>query len=166
MMSPRDARILLLFYIGLGIVALCVTLYCRSTATGRQSVYSPPFITGVTITAYCPGSCCNDRWAGLTAYGRPIAWYQDRGIPICAVDPKVIKMFSYVEYQGVKYFAVDVGGKIKKKHIDLLKNTHRDAVLFGVRRNQTIRIFLPGEKYAYKKSVGDSRGDQENKSGY
>lgn len=94
----------------------------------------------VTVTAYCPGSCCNGRWAGKTSHGKTIQYYISRNINICAVDKNVIPMKSIIYYNNKKYLAIDVGGKIKGQHIDLLFSTHKEATKFGVKFKQRIKI--------------------------
>ena len=95
---------------------------------------------GFTITAYCPGACCNGEWAGLTSSGKSIGYYRALDIRIAAVDPSVIPMGSRFIYRGLEYRAVDIGGKIVGKRIDLLMPDHRTADEFGVKREQSIVI--------------------------
>lgn len=95
---------------------------------------------GFTITAYCPGKCCNGIWAGLTATGRTIDYYMVRKINIAAVDPAVIPMGTLFAYGGKEYLAVDIGGKIRGRKIDLLMPTHPETCRFGVKKDQSIRI--------------------------
>jgi 3D (Asp-Asp-Asp) domain-containing protein len=98
-----------------------------------------------TITAYCPNSCCNDQYAGLTASGKTIKYYKTKHYNICAVDPKVIPLYSIIEWDGKEYLAVDVGGKIKKHKIDILLDTHDETIVFGVKENQVIRVIRIGK---------------------
>ena len=97
-------------------------------------------VYGFTVTAYCPGSCCNGIWAGLTATGRPIDYYRSLKINIAAVDPAVIPMGTLFAYGGKEYLAVDIGGKIRGRKIDLLMPTHPETCIFGVKKDQSIRI--------------------------
>jgi 3D (Asp-Asp-Asp) domain-containing protein len=97
-------------------------------------------VYGFTVTAYCPGSCCNGVWAGLTATGKSIDYYRARKINIAAVDPSVIPMRTRLTYGGREYLAVDIGGKIRGRKIDLLMPSHRETCLFGVKKDQYIRI--------------------------
>jgi 3D (Asp-Asp-Asp) domain-containing protein len=99
---------------------------------------------GFTITAYCPGKCCNGEWAGLTATGKSIDYYRALDIRIAAVDPSVIPMGSRFTYGGLEYRAVDIGGTIVGRRIDLLMPDHRTADEFGVKREQCIRILEGG----------------------
>ena len=131
------------FYIG--IVSLLQAMAVRnSTASGiaeQTDMYQTRIdISGFTVTAYCPGKCCNGIWAGLTATGKSIEYYKSRMINIAAVDPSVISLGSNFIYGGTVYHAVDIGGKIKGRRIDILLPDHAKADAFGVKRNQSITI--------------------------
>lgn len=94
----------------------------------------------VMVTSYCPYECCNEQWAGQTAVGIPIEKFLSAGYNICAVDPKVIPLWSIVEYQGIEYLAVDTGGKIRGRSVDILAHSHLQTIIFGRRYNQKIII--------------------------
>jgi len=49
----------------------------------------------------------------------------------CAVDPKKIPLGSYVKINGVVYHAEDTGGAIKGNRIDVVVNTHKEALAKG-----------------------------------
>lgn len=49
----------------------------------------------------------------------------------CAVDPKKIPLGSYVKINGVVYHAEDTGGAIKGNRIDLVVDTHAEALRKG-----------------------------------
>lgn len=95
---------------------------------------------GFTATAYCPGPCCNGKWAGMTAMGRTIEYYTNRGINVIAVDPRVIPLGTKVIYNGIEYIALDTGRVIKGKKIDVFMAGHEDTLKFGVKRDQKITI--------------------------
>lgn len=97
-------------------------------------------LKGFTATAYCPEECCNGKWAHMTATGKPISYFTKRGINIIAVDPKVIPLYTKVIYNNKEYLAVDVGGKIKGKRIDVFFPKHEQTIIFGVKRNVDIQI--------------------------
>lgn len=80
------------------------------------------------VTYYCSGDCCNGIWSGNTATGAvPAAWHT------IAVDPKVIPLGSEIEIEGYgKFVAEDVGSAIKGDHIDLLVDSHDQAMELGV----------------------------------
>ncbi len=97
---------------------------------------------GFTITAYCPGTCCNGIWEGLTVSGKRIEFYTKRGVNIAAVDPTVISLGSYFVYGDKTYYAADIGGSIKGRRIDIFKPDHLQAQMFGVKRGQSIRLLV------------------------
>lgn len=87
-------------------------------------------------TFYCPGYCCNGKWAGMTSTGA----VPTPGVTI-AVDPDVIPLGStvYIEFlnESAKelngyYVAQDVGGGVSDKHIDVLVSDHEEAYRYGV----------------------------------
>lgn len=101
--------------------------------SGRQ-------VDGFTVTAYCPARCCNGVWAGKTSGGNDIAWYRERGIDIAAVDPAVIPLGTYFWYGDRRYLAIDTGGLIRGRRIDILFDNHADTERFGVKRSQSLII--------------------------
>lgn len=91
-------------------------------------------------TAYCPCSkCCGasgGKLEGKTgALGMGV--YVDTTI---AVDPKVIPLGSkvYIEGLGVR-IAVDTGGAIKGKKLDLYMATHKEALNWGRKK---VKVYL------------------------
>jgi 3D (Asp-Asp-Asp) domain-containing protein len=108
-------------------------LYVGPAIQNRYLIWRP-----FTITAYCPGACCNDQWAGKTATGKYMSYYFQMGINIAAVDPKVIPFGSKILYNGKEYLCMDAGGAIKGHKIDLLFKTHAETVKFGVKKNQFV----------------------------
>ncbi|MBN2040402.1 MAG: 3D domain-containing protein [Spirochaetes bacterium] len=97
-------------------------------------------MTGLTVTAYCPGPCCNGKWAGMTATGKTMKHYIEKDINIIAVDPELIELGSKIIYNGKEYTAVDTGKSIKGKRLDILFPTHEETEIFGIKRNQKIKI--------------------------
>ncbi len=126
-----------------GIVCFVETAALRWCGAGSAPAVAAE-LDGFTITAYCPGACCNGEWAGLTASGKSIGYYRALDIRIAAVDPSVIPMGSRFTYRGLEYRAVDIGGKIVGKRIDLLMPDHHTADEFGVKREQSIVILDGG----------------------
>jgi 3D (Asp-Asp-Asp) domain-containing protein len=118
--------------------------WCGAAGRIAMTAFAGPELDGFTITAYCPGACCNGEWAGLTASGKSINYYVSRKIRIAAVDPLVIPMGARFTYRGREYCAVDIGGKIKGKRIDLLMPDHPSADRFGVKKDQAIVIIDAG----------------------
>jgi len=65
---------------------------------------------------------------GITATG----FKTDCGLPIVAVDPKVIPLYSIVEIEGLGGFvALDVGSAIRGNRIDILFDSREEAIEFG-----------------------------------
>lgn len=92
------------------------------------------------LTAYCKENyphICNDGDSSTTATGTvPTA-----GRTI-AVDPKVIPYGSKVIINGHEYIAEDCGGAVKGNRIDILFNTHQEALSFGI---QYAEVFIVKE---------------------
>lgn len=82
------------------------------------------------LSAYCKENyphICNDGDSSTTATGTtPTA-----GRTI-AVDPKVIPYGSEVIVNGHTYIAEDCGGAIKGNRVDILFDTHQEALSFGI----------------------------------
>lgn len=82
------------------------------------------------VTAYCKENyphICNDGNSNVTATGTtPMA-----GRTI-AVDPAVIPYGSEVTINGHSYIAEDCGGAIKGNRVDILFDTHQEALNFGI----------------------------------
>lgn len=86
-------------------------------------------------TAYT--SKCKDC-SGITKSGydvRNTIYYE--GMRVIATDPKIIPLYSIVEIEvgdeTFKAIALDIGGAIKGKRIDLLVDTKDTAYKFGIR---------------------------------
>lgn len=88
-----------------------------------------------TITHYCPGKCCNGKWAGQTSSGaKPTPWHT------IAVDPSVIPMWSTVYIEGYgEFVAQDSGGAIKGNRIDVLVSSHEEGKRLGVKE---MKVYL------------------------
>jgi len=96
----------------------------------------------VTVTAYCPCTICNTKkWAGMVSTGRKIKDILAEGYNICAADPAVIPLRTKIAYDGLEYLVADTSSAIKGKRINILKKTHSKTTDFGVKRNQTIKIY-------------------------
>ena len=108
------------------------------------------------ITAYCPGACCNTGvkringrmvtidWSDKVAVGGlSLSSMVSNGIHVMAVDPDVIPLGSVIYYDGRYYFALDTGGLIKGRKLDVLVEKHEDTFVFGKRMKQEVKIFMP-----------------------
>ena len=109
------ATILLAFTCVVGLLERAALTGCGAAGNIVMNTFAGSELGGFTITAYCPGKCCNGEWAGLTASGKSIDYYASRHIRIAAVDPSVIPMGTRFVYRGIQYSAVDIGGKIKER---------------------------------------------------
>ena len=83
------------------------------------------------VSAYCKENyphICNNGDSSTTSTGV---------IPIVgrtiAVDPNIIPYGSEVTINGHTYIAEDCGGAIKGNRIDILFETHQEALEFGIR---------------------------------
>ncbi len=108
------------------------------------------------ITAYCPKACCNSGvfvkrgrriyidWSNRIAIAdMSISQLHSTGIDIVAIDPSVIPFGSIVYYKGTYYLAMDTGGAIKGKCIDLSMKTHEATHVFGKKTNQRVIVYKP-----------------------
>ena len=65
-------------------------------------------------------------------------------LPIAAVDPDIIPLYSIIEIKDVGAFvALDTGGAIKGKRIDILFEDKNDAYQFGV-QERLVRVIEKG----------------------
>lgn len=128
-MKPQDRKKWRFLFV---LIFVYATLFL---ATKIGEYLTPQFFT---VTAYCPNACCNGKWAGQTATGKTIDFYLKQGKNIVAVDPKVIPLGSEIIFASKRYSCVDVGGRVKGNHIDVLLPTHEETVKFGVKKNQLV----------------------------
>lgn len=80
------------------------------------------------ITHYCREKyphICNSGYPYKTATGT------DPHVGGCAVDPRVIPLGSYIKINGKVYHAEDTGGAIRGRKIDLVVDTHKQAMFEG-----------------------------------
>lgn len=90
------------------------------------------------LTAYCKENyphICNNGSSNSTATGT----VPTVGRTI-AVDPSVIPYGSQVIINGHTYVAEDCGGAIKGNKIDILFETHKEALQFGVQYAEVLRV--------------------------
>jgi 3D (Asp-Asp-Asp) domain-containing protein len=102
---------------------------------GNTEVAKPVKTEEFIITAYCCENyphICNDGESVYTASGT----IATAGRTI-AVDPKIVPYGTSVEIEGVGVrVAEDCGGAIKGNRIDLLFETHEEALNFGIQTRQ------------------------------
>ena len=94
------------------------------------------------ITAYCPGSCCCGNWAdGDTASGHVI----QAGDKLAACD-RSIPFGTLLDIPGYgQVRCEDRGGAIKGDRIDVLFDTHQEALEWGRRKQVEVRILHPSQ---------------------
>lgn len=88
------------------------------------------------VTAYCPCPKCCGAWADGITYTGSVATENST----IAVDPDVIPLGSYVEINGVSYYADDIGGAIKGNRIDIFFESHEAALEWGVQYHDVYLI--------------------------
>lgn len=106
-----------------------------------EELYVSPAITltplgEFKITAYCPCSKCCGEWADGITYTGSVATENST----IAVDPDVIPLGSYVEINGVSYYAEDIGGAIKGNRVDIFFESHEAALEWGVQYHDVYLI--------------------------
>ncbi len=122
---------------------------------GGRSIRYERVITA-NATAYCPGTpgsgCPIDERGAALCTGFYNDGYTFTGVKakagdgtrenphIIAVDPKLIPLKTMVYLEGYGYArAEDTGGAIKGASIDLLFDTHREALAFGRKK---VKVFV------------------------
>ena len=101
------------------------------------------------LTAYCSCSKCCGKWAKdrpVDSAGNELVYGASgelltAGYSI-AVDPTVIPYGTVLLINGKEYEAMDCGGAIKDKRIDVYFNDHDEALEFGV---QYAEVFIVEE---------------------
>lgn len=104
-----------------------------SMANAGANVQAGGLIGNATITYYCAEKyphICNAGPPYLTASGTTPT--PNRTI---AVDPKKIPLGTHVVIFGQEYVAEDTGGAVDGMHIDILVETHAEALAKGTRYN-------------------------------
>lgn len=109
----------------LGVVVLGLLCLQRSCDGGEKGeIYE--------VTAYCSCAKCCGKWAdGITASGKPVRW------GVIATDWRALPKGTRVQIQGfprTTFVALDIGGAIKGKRIDIWYPSHRKALKFGRRK--------------------------------
>ncbi len=122
------SRVMTLF----AIYHCCTNAFCNTTELKNWKSLK------VLATAYCPcKKCCGKYADGVTAIGKNAL---TKGI---AVDKKIIPLRSLVQVPGYgTVMADDVGGAIKKKHIDIRFKSHQEALNWG-RKYIVVKYLVP-----------------------
>lgn len=88
----------------------------------------------VEMSAYTAN--CKEGCTGITATGMDVR-DASKDHRIVAVDPKIIPLYSIIEIKGHGYYqAMDKGGAIKGYKVDVLMQTHEQAIQFGRKYGQ------------------------------
>ena len=126
------------------LIALLLTAIAPQAPKGYEHVAT---INNVTLRAYCPCSrCCGKDSPGLTSTGQS-AWVMD-GCAVPFAHPSIRKFDQiYIPGTGFKE-ADDTGGVIKRKwrryrkvQIEVRFTYHWQARNYGVKRNQTVKVY-------------------------
>ncbi len=120
--------------------AAVTTKYITSTApTTEEETTQPTYYTmTVIVSAYCNEKyphICNNGYPYITATGT-----QPKVGRTIAVDPDMIPLGTKVEIDGIIYIAEDTGGSIIGNRIDLLLETHEQALQWGMQQ-KTIKVY-------------------------
>lgn len=108
-------------------VVVAVGAWCKKRCANIPENIPEPRTVTYRVTAYCPCRKCCGRWAdGFTASGRPA-----RG-KVAAAPPE-IPFGTWIYVPGYGWAEVlDRGGSIKGKRLDVLFDSHEEAVEWGV----------------------------------
>ncbi|WP_433943637.1 3D domain-containing protein [Paenibacillus sp. SN-8-1] len=107
----------------------------RSTAAKSAPKDEASEWTTFTATAYT--ARCSDGCTGITASGVDVRrTVKHEGRTVVAVDPRVIKLGTKLTVKladgtRIKAIAEDTGGAIKRKKIDVLVASNKEARKFG-----------------------------------
>lgn len=119
----------------------------KENETEEKEVEIPPRQIKAIATAYT--AFCDTGCIGITKTGynvKQTVYHKDRRI--IAVDPRVIPLYSIVEvtYDDESFVAIalDTGGAIKNRKIDILMKTKKRAITFG-KREVTITVLREGK---------------------
>ena len=116
------------------------------TVTETPTEPEPVSIGEFRLTAYCSCSKCCGKWAKdrpVDSAGNELVYGASGELLIAdysiAVDPTLIPYGTVLLINGKEYKAMDCGGAIKDKRIDVYFNDHDEALEFGV---QYAEVFI------------------------
>lgn len=123
------------------VIEIAPPVEVKRSSPVEEVVYVSPAITltplgEFMITAYCPCPKCCGEWADGITYTGSVATENST----IAVDPEVIPLGSYVEINGVSYYAEDIGHAIKGNRIDIFFQSHEDASEYGIQYHDVYLI--------------------------
>ncbi len=115
----------------------------RVENTPPDDLPKPPTNLGkFKVTFYCAEPhhhICNNGDSSVTATGTTPT--PNRTI---AVDPNVIPLGSAIAINGIVYYAEDTGGAIKGNRIDILVETHQEALEKGIKEDVEVLLINGG----------------------
>lgn len=111
----------------LNILALSLALLTSNhQSLGRHKYVQTTYKAKFVLTQYAPGEPGIGKY---TYSGEPVK----KGV--VAVDPRVIPLYSHVYIPDYGWFiALDTGGKVKGRHIDIYVTSRHQANRFGRRK--------------------------------
>jgi len=136
----------------------------RSSISSRGTEVETRKLT-VVATAYS-APCKYQGTSMHTATGRNVRNSNGKPIRGIAVDPRVIKLGSYVRVKAWSnewYIADDTGGAIKGNRIDLRMDRRSDCLTWG-RRSVCIEIRGTNKNGKHGKSAASSSSDKQEKA--
>ena len=95
----------------------------------------PPYTA--EITAYCPCTICSGHWGRQTKLGVLAEPSHTIAVDKLWIPPHT--ELSITGFEGITFYAEDVGGAIKSNDIDMFFATHDEALEFG-RQWLTVRV--------------------------
>lgn len=125
---------------GLIVLSIIVIIIFYKPVTIDEPIQVDNALKGFTVTAYCPGYCCNKHWAGYVVDGNTMNYYINKGENIIAADISIFPLGTIIIWNDTEYVVRDVGRMIKGKRLDVLLKTHDDTIKFGKMYNQTIWV--------------------------
>jgi len=120
--------------------------YIRSTNVAPTEYED---VITVRATAYCLCQKCTGKTPSSPGYGHTasgLVIVPGTNMKVLSVDPNIIPLGTEVYVDGYGYaIAADTGGAIKGNKIDVYKDTHAEALQWGVR---TVNVYiLKSEEY-------------------
>lgn len=98
-------------------------------------------LRGVTLTAYTLDEASTGKSPASAAFGITASGTHAKVGRTVAVDPNIIPIGSLVYIPDIGWrVAEDSGGAVKGRHIDILLESRRAALLFGVHRDRLVYI--------------------------
>ncbi|WAH35724.1 3D domain-containing protein [Alicyclobacillus dauci] len=96
-------------------------------------------LTAYNLDKRSTGKSPGDPGFGITATGT----LAETGRTV-AVDPRIVPYGSLLYIDGIGWrVAEDTGGAIRGHHIDVLVDSRQKAMVFGVKRDCQVKVFIP-----------------------